>query len=778
MRVSARPISRLCVSATVLFFLSALSLRAQEVVLQSTDVTTIKGNWARVSTSGAASGMAMTSTDKGWSSTSQPQVSPTDYFEAAFTAQAYTPYRIWLRMRAAGDSKWNDSVWVQFNDSLNESGSAAYRVGTTSGIIFNLENCNACGVSSWGWAGGSYWVGLDQQVQFPTSGTKTLRIQTREDGATIDQIVLSPAKYLTSAPGQVTNDTTLLTRVGGASAALSISAKTVPGTIEAEDFDNGSNGSTYNDDSPGNSGGQYRSTDVDIETSTDGGYDVGWIDPGEWLDYTVNVATAGNYTIQFRVASPTGSTLHATFGGVDETGTVTIPATGGWQKWTSVTKTVSLAAGTQVMRLVFDGGGMNINRVTLASASTTASPESGSGPKGGTASPLPGTVQAEDFDLGGAGVGYADNTPGNCGGKYRTAVDVDIESTTDSGGGYDIGWTSAGEWLKYTVNLTSAGTYTLTARMASAGSGGTFHVEFNGTNKTGTLTVPNTGGWQTYRDVTATVSLSAGVQTMRVVFDSNGSTGAVGNLNYVKVATATSTPPPPTTSGKIRIMNWNIHMGMNASNVLNISGQAQVMANSGADVILLQEAYSSNGDMLNQFPILLKGLTGNTWYTVFSAHNAGTTTGEGTFILTRLPIVNSSIANFYNRGFGRITVNVNGVPITIFNAHLDYADTTKRTNELNSLLSWATGYAGPRILGGDFNSWWGETWIKTIEQNYSDTWVDVTGSNQNGYTHQGVRFDYQFRSFVNASRMTPTSCTVISTSLSDHSPVVADYTVK
>ncbi len=773
MTVRVRPLARIYISAIFLFFLSTVGLRAQEAVLHSTDVTTIKGNWARVSTSGAASGVAMTSTDKGWSSTSQPQASPTDYFEASFTAQAYTNYRIWLRLRAATDSKWNDSVWVQFGDSLNESGSAAYRVGTASGIIFNLEDCKDCGVSSWGWSGGSYWLGMDQRVQFPSSGTKTIRIQTREDGPQIDQIVLSASKYLSSSPGQATNDTTILSRTGGATASVSTAAKAVPGTIEAEDFDNGSNGSVYYDKTAGNNGGQYRSTDVDIETSLDGGYDVGWIDAGEWLDFAVTVASAGTYTMQFRVASPYGSTLHANFNGVNTTGTVSIPNTGGWQKWTTVSKTVSLAAGTQQLRMVFDAGGLNINKVNIVSASTST--ESGSGPYGGTAWSLPGTVQAENFDLGGAGVGYKDNTAGNTGGKYRT-TDVDVESTSDSGGGYDVGWVGAGEWLKYSVNVTTAGTYALTARVASSGAGGTFHVEFNGTNKTGTMTVPNTGGWQAFRDVTATVSLSAGVQTMRVVFDGNGSTGAVGNLNYIKVATPTTTTT--TTSGKIRIMTWNIHFGKNASNVLNLDGQAQVMANSGADVILLQEASTWDGDQPNAFPTLLQQKTGKTWYKYWVAGDATTNTGQGVLMLSKFPIAASSKYNVEGTGFGRIAVDASGVRLNILTAHLEYYDTAKRTRQLNYLMSWARGFGGPRIVGGDFNSWWGESWIKTMETEYGDTWWDYTGSNENGYTTGNVRFDYLFRAFDQNYRLTPTNCWVVSTTLSDHRPVVADYAIK
>src|SRR6185369_5993755 len=88
---------------------------------------------------------------------------------------------------------------------------------------------------------------------------------------------------------------------------------------------------------------------------------------------------------------------------------------------------------------------------------------------------IPGTIQAEDFDLGVEGVAYHDATPGNAGGAYRQ-TGVDIEPSTE--GGYDVGWTSPGEWLKYTVNVTSAGAYLLEARVASSGPGGKFHVEF------------------------------------------------------------------------------------------------------------------------------------------------------------------------------------------------------------------------------------------------------------------------------------------------------------
>jgi endonuclease/exonuclease/phosphatase (EEP) superfamily protein YafD len=95
-------------------------------------------------------------------------------------------------------------------------------------------------------------------------------------------------------------------------------------------------------------------------------------------------------------------------------------------------------------------------------------------------------------------------------------------------------------------------------------------------------------------------------------------------------------------------------------------------------------------------------------------------------------------------------------------------------------MSWARTFSGPRLAAGDFNSWWGESWIQTMETQYSDTWEMVTGSVQNGYTLNGsVRFDYIFRSFTDESRVNPTRCWVASSGgLSDHAPVIADFTVR
>jgi regulation of enolase protein 1 (concanavalin A-like superfamily) len=251
-----------------------------------------------------------------------------------------------------------------------------------------------------------------------------------------------------------------------------------------------------------------------------------------------------------------GGTFHIEVNGVNKTGSFTVPDTGGWQNWVTIRKTgLTLSQGQQVLKLVMDSdgaagavGNFNYMRFNLE-ASSGGGPSST--PYGGAAAALPGKLQLEAFDNGGEGVAYHDLSVENLGGAYRS-TGVDIETTTDSGGGYNIGWVYAGEWLAYTVNVGAAGTYDIEARVSSPGAGGTFHIEIDGVDRTGALSVPNTGGWQQWTTIRkAGVSLNAGLQVWRVVIDSNGSTNAMGNLNYLSVLSSsgsgTSNPPPPVT---------------------------------------------------------------------------------------------------------------------------------------------------------------------------------------------------------------------------------------
>jgi beta-glucosidase len=147
----------------------------------------------------------------------------------------------------------------------------------------------------------------------------------------------------------------------------------------------------------------------------------------------------------------------------------------------------------------------------------------GEGPYGGTAAAIPGTVQAANYDTGGQGVGYNVTSANGTANSYRPDG-VDLETCTDTGCGYDVGWTSTGQWFRYTANVASAGTYEVSLRLASPNgvTDGLHIASSSGTNLSGSINVPATGGWQTWTTVTASVALPAGQQTLTVDQDNGG----------------------------------------------------------------------------------------------------------------------------------------------------------------------------------------------------------------------------------------------------------------
>lgn len=596
---------------------AAWASTADDVVLYASEAPTIYGNWAATTSEGAAGGRSMASRDLGWARTNAPLALPPNYFEMSFTASADTTYRVWLRLRAAGNSKWNDGVWVQFSDSTLTTGTAIYRIGTTSGLMVNLEPCSGCGTSGWGWQNTAYWMTQATEVRFASTGQHTIRIQTREDGVEVDQVVLSPVTYATSAPGPMTDDTTIvpqpiagatLTPYKGVPVAL-------PGTVNAADFDEGGEGVAYSDTTVGNAGGSYRTTDVDLQPASGGGYNVGWTMAGEWLKYSVDVASAGTYNVQVRVASPYTSAIDLAIGSAKVR--YSLPSTGGWQAWTNVTLPVTLAAGPQVMTVTFPVGSVNLRSVTVA-------------------------AQPVEPEL------------------------------------------------------------------------------------------------------------------------------------------------PPGSGATFRMITWNVHHGKNKSNVLSVPAQAQFLAMQKPDVIVLQEVQTWDQNQPVMFETELERLTGVNWARVWAPVTASRGT-EGNLVLTRLPV--TAFATFQmhattnytaigpNRSVAQATVLVGGVPVHVFSTHLDYANSTYRTAQLLDLMEWLPNFKGRQIVGGDFNSTPGTYWINTMMSEYYDTWRDVTGSASGGGTINGVRFDYLFRGRLFGDGIQPVSIKVLTTALSDHSPVMADYTV-
>jgi endonuclease/exonuclease/phosphatase family metal-dependent hydrolase len=210
---------------------STVPVVRDEIVIGAGNATLLAGAWRMLSDTTAAQGIAVGHPDAGAAKLAAPKSSPVNYVELTFDADAGKPYRLWLRARADRDSWANDSVFVQFNQSLNAAGARALRIGSTDALTVNLEDASGAGVSGWGWQDAGYGAGvLGPLVTFETSGTQTVRIQTREDGIRIDQVVLSAVKYLSVAPGALKNDATILTQAAPAPVAASaqLPAETSP----------------------------------------------------------------------------------------------------------------------------------------------------------------------------------------------------------------------------------------------------------------------------------------------------------------------------------------------------------------------------------------------------------------------------------------------------------------------------------------------------------------------------------------------------------------------
>jgi len=154
------------------------------------------------------------------------------------------------------------------------------------------------------------------------------------------------------------------------------------------------------------------------------------------------------------------------------------------------------------------------------------------GAYGGTAAAVPGTVQAANYDTGGQGAGYSVTAVNGTANSYRPDG-VDLEACTDTGCGHDLGWTATGQWFRYTVNAASAGTYTVSLRLASPhGVTDALHIaDSSGASLTGAVNAPATGGWQAWTTVTVSVTLPAGQQTLTIYQDNAG-----WNIHYLSLA--------------------------------------------------------------------------------------------------------------------------------------------------------------------------------------------------------------------------------------------------
>lgn len=238
---------------------------------------------------------------------------------------------------------------------------------------------------------------------------------------------------------------------------------------------------------------------VQTESCGEGGLDVGYIDTGDWMSYgDVSIPSSGWYTVSFRVASQDGGgTLRLEQNsGTDELAVVSIPSTGGWQNWTTVTADVYLNAGTQWFGIGIPSGGFNLNWFAFE-------PKTAGG--AGTTSVCV-MVEAEDYD-------------------YMSG----IQTENCDEGSLDVGYIDTGDWMSYEeVSIPQSGWYTVSFRVASLNGGGVISLEQNaGANVLAVVNIPSTGSWQNWTTVTTDIYLNAGTQGFGIGIPSGGF-----NLNW------------------------------------------------------------------------------------------------------------------------------------------------------------------------------------------------------------------------------------------------------
>ncbi|RZJ70467.1 PQQ-dependent sugar dehydrogenase [Flavobacterium sp.] len=570
----------------------------------------------------------------------------------------------------------------------------------------------------------------------------------------------------------------------------------IPGVIEAENYDIGI-GAFF--DSNGGGDTTYRPGDgVGTEACSEGGFNIGWVAAGEWLKYTANVNTTGNYTINMRISTPNNNrTLHFEVDGVNVTGAVNIQNTGGFQAWQTATiQNLALTQGIHVITLYFDSADVNVNKfefvytgnnnaaptadfeassqlvcigteVTFTSVSfgtidtyqwnfgLDATPATATGigphsvvytsegektvtltatnaigsntkvgtiqsntceqtpqsPYGGSPKVIPGRVEIEEYDLDGEGIAYHDLSQGNNGNAFRTD-DVDLQAASE--GTFNVGWVENGEWLEYTTFVSEHGDYNIKFRISSPFDNRFLHLEQDGVNITGSVAIPNTGGYQNWQTVTVSgLHLHEGLSEFRLVFESNDI-----NVNYIDFEfaleaptaglSASSTTPcvnsevvfTSTATGLIEMHSWNFGSDATPATATGIGPHTVVYNSTGPKTVsytVSNEAGSST-QTLNVSAVIC----GTPYYSKVLPTQCGTTLSTLNSLIGAVSLptpVNGYRFRIENVATGNVQTidrNVPNFQLTSL-ASYDYATTYSVSVSVRVNGQW-TGYYGESCL--------------------------------------------------------------------------------
>lgn len=355
--------------------------------------------------------------------------------------------------------------------------------------------------------------------------------------------------------------------------AAAQTARISPITIEAENYSSMS--------------GVFNEPTTDIG----GGQNTGNINTGDWMTYdNVVIPVTGTYTITYRVASLSAGGSFVLRNSVTNAtlDTVTVPATGGWQKWVDVQTKVQLTAGTVNLKLIATLGGFNINWLRIENqdgalvASSTSSVSSSVPSSSSPTSSSPAVSSSSTSSQASSTIAPSTASPAVLPStspiviqaeNYSSMSGVFNEPTADIGGGQNTGNINTGDWMSYAntrVSLPYTGKYKITYRVSSLNGGGVLSLNEAGTSTTHhSVAIPKTGAWQSWVDVVAEVDLTQGDHFFTVFAKTGGF-----NLNWFKIEPM-GTPMPLTIqaesysamSGIFNEPTTDVGGGSNAGNI-------------------------------------------------------------------------------------------------------------------------------------------------------------------------------------------------------------------
>lgn len=254
--------------------------------------------------------------------------------------------------------------------------------------------------------------------------------------------------------------------------------------------------------------------------------------------------------------------------------------------------------------------------------------------------------------------------------------------------------------------------------------------------------------------------------------------------------TFAAAPPLQAQSGTtLKVMDWNIHHGVDTSNVNNLDRVVTWIVNLNADVVSLNEVermsgYTDNADQPVVLESALESRTGRPWWGCF-AQRTGAATGQGNLVLSRIPIDSCDRRLLSGtRSAARATMSVNNVTVAVFSTHLDDASPSMRAIQVNELTAWAATAAPQRILMGDFNAGATTVEMQPLTAGWEDAWAAAVSAgtavsypaNPYGNTRNS-RIDYIWRSKGSTSLALLGAQVYDSGTVSDHRPLSATYAV-